>query len=31
MEKSLAAFAGVTVLVIVLYLMDKFSDFACDW
>ncbi|KAF4665462.1 Alkyltransferase-like protein 1 [Perkinsus olseni] len=31
MDKSLAAFAGATVLVIVLYLMDKFSDFACDW
>ncbi|KAF4670320.1 Alkyltransferase-like protein 1 [Perkinsus chesapeaki] len=31
MDKSLAAFAGVTVLVIVLYLIDKFTDFACDW
>ncbi|KAF4708375.1 Alkyltransferase-like protein 1, partial [Perkinsus olseni] len=31
MDKSLAAFAGATVLVIILYLMDKFSDFACDW
>jgi atlastin len=31
MESSLTIFAGLTILVLVLYTIDKISDFTCDW
>ena len=30
-EAALTIFAGVSVLVVVLYLIDKLSDITCDW